>query len=365
MPEPAVAQKGWHVNETLDEEYGRTMGCPRCSNRVGVHNAGCRGWIEGTMLRQSCMKQTQVNEPPSARTRTKPVPMESEKPTGPATQHGGSRKPGAQRSDVASSMVTRSDDEELPEVPDIAMDAEDSCEAQVKRARTIMGLDMCVLEAPVDTYDEAAGTMTNLTETCGENATGENVAAPEATEEPNQLKTFGGWRGEPTVDDTIPRGYVYSQKTEPVRGRLVDDMKNDRAKNRFVAAKVTRDVKHDVHAGTPALKALRTPINLATTRDEKHRLRNSVFYDTTATFVCASIDEVVGISPQGGLGKKECPLGAQGAPRHPDGFEAAAATLHENARNARVDSEQSDAWCLSTQRSGWTVQVSRKRHHGR
>ena len=104
-------------------------------------------------------------------------------------------------------------------MPDIAMDAEDSCEAQVKRARTIMGLDMCVLEAPDDTYDEAAGTMTNLTEKCGESAAGENVAAPEATEEPNQLKTFGGWRGEPTVDDTIPRGYLYSQKTEPVRGR--------------------------------------------------------------------------------------------------------------------------------------------------
>ena len=77
-------------------------------------------------------------------------------------------------------------------MPDIAMDTEDSCEAQVTRARTIMGLDMCVLEAQDDTYDEAAGTMTKLTETCGESATGENVAAPEATDEPNQLKTFGG-----------------------------------------------------------------------------------------------------------------------------------------------------------------------------
>ena len=189
---------------------------------------------------------------------------------------------------------------------DIPMDAEDSCEAQVKRARTIMGLDMCVLLARDDTYGEAAGTMTNLTETCGVSATGENVAAPEATYEPNQLKTFGGWRGEPTVDDTIPRGYVYSQKT---KRSVADSLKNDRAKSRFVAAEVTGDVMDDVHAGTLALKALRTTINLATTRDEKHRLRNSVFYDTTATFVCASIDEVVGISPQGGLlGKKECPL---------------------------------------------------------
>ena len=165
-------------------------------------------------------------------------------------------------------MVTQSADEELLDVPDIVMDTEASYEARIKQTRTIMGLDMCVLEAPDDDYDEAAGTTTNLTETCGESATGENVAAPEATYGPNRLKTFGGWRGEPTVDDTIPRGYVHSQKTEPVRGRLVDDLKNDRAKSRFVAAEVTRDVMDDVHAGTSALKALRTTINLATTRDE-------------------------------------------------------------------------------------------------
>ena len=61
---------------------------------------------------------------------------------------------------------------------------------------------------------------------------------------------------------------MYSLKTETVRGRLVDDLKNDRAKSRFVAAEVTRDVMDDVHAGTLALKALRTTINLATTRDE-------------------------------------------------------------------------------------------------
>ena len=57
VPEPAVAQKRWRVNETLVEEYDRAMGCQRCSNRVGVHNAECRGWIEGTMLRQSRIHQ--------------------------------------------------------------------------------------------------------------------------------------------------------------------------------------------------------------------------------------------------------------------------------------------------------------------
>ena len=77
----------------------------------------------------------------------------------------------------SSSVVTRSADEELPEVPDIVMDAEDSCEAQVRRARTIMCLDVCLLEAPDDVYDEAAGTKTNLTEMCGEYAADEDVVA--------------------------------------------------------------------------------------------------------------------------------------------------------------------------------------------
>ena len=81
------------------------------------------------------MKQTQEEEPRSFRTTTKLVPMESEKPTGPATQHGGSSGSGVQRNDAASSVVTRSAGVELPEVPDIVMDAEDSREAQVKRAR--------------------------------------------------------------------------------------------------------------------------------------------------------------------------------------------------------------------------------------
>ena len=183
------------MTEALIEEHGLAMGYPRCSNRVGVHNAECRGWIEGTMLRQSRIHQ--VAEQRRSRYRWNQ-----------RNRQGQQRKTEAAVILVFSEATSpvRSDYEELPEVPDIAMDAEDSCEAQVKRARTIMGLDMCVLEARDDTYDEAAGTMTNLTETCGVSATGENVAAPEATDEPNQLKTFGGWRGEPTVDDTIPRG---------------------------------------------------------------------------------------------------------------------------------------------------------------
>ena len=215
------------------------------------------------------------------------------------------------------------------------MDVEDSCEAQVKRARTIMGLDVCVLEALDDVHDEAAGITTNLTEMCEEYAADEYVAAPEVTEELSRLKTFGGSYREPIVDEAMPRGHVYSQRTETVRGRLVDDMKNDRDKSRFAAAKVARDVNHDVHAGTSVLKALRMTTNLATMRDGKHRLRNSVFCDITATFVHASTNEVVEVSPQGGLlEKRERPLVLIGSVRHMDGFEAVAATPHENARNA-------------------------------
>ena len=172
-----------------------------------------------------------------------------------------------------------------------------------------MGLDVCLLEAPDDVHDEASGTPSNLTEMCREYAADEDVAVPEVTEELNRLKTLGRSYREPIVDETMPRGHVYRQKTETVRGRLVDDMKNDRDKSRFVAAKLARDVKHDVRAGTSVLKALRMTINLASMRDGKDRLRNSVFYDIKATFVHASINEVVEISPQGGLlEKSERPL---------------------------------------------------------
>ena len=121
-----VTQKRWYVTETLVNEHGRTMGCPRCSSGIGIHNAECRGLVDGILLQQSRMKPTQEEELRSGRTTTMPVPMESEKPTGPATQHGGSS---VHRNDVDSHVVTRAADEKLPEVPDVEMDAEDSCEA--------------------------------------------------------------------------------------------------------------------------------------------------------------------------------------------------------------------------------------------
>ena len=119
-------------------------------------------------MQQSLMTPKQEEESRSGRTTTKPVPTESEKPTGPATKHRGSSGSGAQRSDVASSVVPRPADEKLPEVP---VDAEDSCEAQVKRAKTTMGLDVCVLEAQHDVYDKAAGKSTNLARMSGVSTT--------------------------------------------------------------------------------------------------------------------------------------------------------------------------------------------------
>ena len=95
--------------------------------------------------------------------------------------------------------------------------------------------------------------------------------------------------------------------TKTVRGRFVDDVKNGLVKSRFVAAEVARDLRHNVHAGTPALKAWRMIVSLAATRDGRHRPRCVVFYDIEAAFVHASMDEVVGIVPQDGLLEKgEC-----------------------------------------------------------
>ena len=266
-----------------------------------------------------------------------------------------------------------------------------------------MGVDVCVLEAQDDVYDEAAETPTNLARMSGVNTTGGDVVAPEVTEELNRLKPLGRPYTAPTVNELMPRGPVYSQRTnerlddrmvaegrerelttlcsqdaiiviprtaprsgtKTVRGRFVDDMKKDRVKSRFVAAEVARDVRHDVRAGTPALKALRMIVSLAATRDGKHRPRSKVFYNVTAAFVHASIHEVVGVIPQDGLLEKgECFLllgelyGSRMASK------AVAATLHESAQNAWMDSEQSDSWFLPSPKSCWNVWTSRRRFHG-
>ena len=207
--------------------------------------------------------------------------------------HGGSSGSGIQRDDAPRTGATRNADTRPLEATDVEMNAEDPCAALVKRAKTIMALEICVLEALDDVFDETPETPTNLAGTPSENETDEDVVSPEVTEELNRLKTLGRPSTAPTVDEPMPQTFMYSQKTNEqlddrmvaegrerefgalcsqdalfviprtalrpgtkmVRGRFVDDMKNGRVKSRFVAAEVARDVRCDVHAGTPAVKA--------------------------------------------------------------------------------------------------------------
>ena len=109
----------------------------------------------------------------------------------------------------------------------------------------------------------------------------------------------------------IPR-MALSSGNNTVRGRFVDDMENDRVKSRFVAAEAP-SAQHSVlryHGGVRACE---------------HRRGRG------------------GDSPRRTAGKRSVLRVAQGTLRYSDGFKAVAATLHESAQNARVDSEQSDA----------------------
>ena len=62
-------------------------------------------------------------------------------------------------------------------VPDVEMSAEEPCKGKVTGAKTIMGLEICVLEAQDGVHDE---TPTNLAETSGENATDDDIVEPES-----------------------------------------------------------------------------------------------------------------------------------------------------------------------------------------
>ena len=175
------------------------------------------------------------------------MPMESEKPTGPPTQHGGGSGSGVQRNDVASTGATQTTDEKPPEAPDVDMGAEDSCEAQVKRAKTIMDLEKCALGDQDDVYDEAPGASTNLSETTGENTTDEEVVAPEVTEEPNQLQTLGRPFRAPAVDKLMHRRCVYSLKTH----ESLDDRKvAKKSRTRAAEAVFTRCFVRDPKGGS-------------------------------------------------------------------------------------------------------------------
>ena len=51
-----VTEKRWYVTEGSGQGHGRTMGCPRCSSGIGMHNAECRGRIDGILLQPSRTK---------------------------------------------------------------------------------------------------------------------------------------------------------------------------------------------------------------------------------------------------------------------------------------------------------------------
>ena len=78
-------------------------------------------------------------------------------------------------------------------------------------------------------------------------------------------------------------------------------MKGEIAKSKFVAAEVARDVRYDVHAGTPALETMGVFLTFAATRDGRGRPRSVALYDIVAVFVDVTIDEVVAVLPPDGL----------------------------------------------------------------
>ena len=151
-----------------------------------------------------------------------------------------------------------------------------------------------------------------------------------------------------------------------VRGRFVDNMKIRRIKSKFVAAEVAKNVRHDVYAGTPALKAWSVVVSLAATCDGKHRPRSIAFHDIVAAFVHASMDDVVGgCSTRPPAEKKESFLFVDGTLWHSNGFETVAAALHESTLNDLLESEQGNSLVFSSQRPCRNVRVSRRPLHGR
>ena len=94
------------------------------------------------------MKPKDDAQPQAIATTTKSVPVEQKKPTGPAVQHGGSsgsaEPVGAGTSSTMTPVVAR-------------RNAEEPCTTPSKRAKTNMGLEICVLQAMDDVFDPALG----------------------------------------------------------------------------------------------------------------------------------------------------------------------------------------------------------------
>ena len=118
------------MTEALVNEHGRTMGCPRCSSGIGIHNAECRARIEGILLQQSRMKPAEVDEP-----REWPHNDEiSANGVGEADRTCASRRQQwVWNSAATRTGATRNADARPLEATDVEMNGEDPCAAQVKR----------------------------------------------------------------------------------------------------------------------------------------------------------------------------------------------------------------------------------------
>ena len=145
----------------------------------------------GDGLKESCcaksrMRPKEDEEPQGARTVTKPVPTESEKPTGPVVQYKSSSGSEAQKDAVPSSVATPITVEAPPESRDVEMVTKELDATPRKPAKTIMGLEICVLEAsddvlrPILTLEAARRQCTTSSDTRAEptEGAGETLLSP-------------------------------------------------------------------------------------------------------------------------------------------------------------------------------------------
>ena len=136
----AASQKYWYVTEGLLGEHGRTMGCPRCSGGLGTHNAERRRRLEGILLQRQkrCTATSRCNDDEISGHGTGDAFAASNTAAKVAV---GVRRP----ADAGSS--SNNDAMREPSTNDDEMDTEELCTMPSKRAKTIMGLEICVLEA--------------------------------------------------------------------------------------------------------------------------------------------------------------------------------------------------------------------------
>ena len=141
-------------------------------------------------------------------------------------------------------------------------------------------------------------------------------------------------------------------------------MKGERVKSRFVAAEVARDVRHGRarwNAGLEGLEHGTSVLLRRVTDDVLHATECSM--TSQQLFVRASIDEVVGVLPQDGLlekGERFLLLKAHYGTR----LVSRRWQRHYMTVLRMIDSEQSDAWFLSSPRTCGNVPMPRRRFHG-